>query len=220
MKAESHRIVPRLGVVLLSLLLSACSAMRETTQDLDHVFGPDYVAQVKVSGAVHPKRILLLPFGGSVTVEQKEEFERQFVSKLGESVTVVPWSYGMGMNRLVMPSEGEVQGRARELGCDAILHVEASDHRPYPPVRVVVRTILEAPDGSVLARTFGDYDAQDKSVANSARRYDQRKLQKTLDADRSMSILRSDRLFLRFAADHMAGTVLQLITSSLTVPSS
>ena len=201
-------------LALASLYLAGC-ATEEVKREQDHVFGAEYRPVIHREKGKMPSKILYIrPHG--LSPEQDADFKRNFSASVAPSIVLVDATGPLVEESRPVPSEKELKAKATTLECEGILYVKLKDHRPYPPIRVIVEIILEDLTGEVLVQFTGDYDGQVVSVANAARRFYQSKLQRTSDPGKSMSILGSDSLFLRFAADNSAQTLNEAICPSIS----
>jgi hypothetical protein len=190
--------------ILVWGLVGCASFSKEATSDFDFVYGPDYRVQLDRQGVEKPQRLLILPLRGVLPSEEAVDFLRNFQSSLTTPVVLIqdPEVTNSGPGRGL--DVKEVRAKAEYLGCEGILFLDVKENRPYQPFRVIVETVVENARGETLMRLVGHYDAQDRLVANSARRFYEQGVQKTADPSRSMVILQRKQLFLRFVADHMA----------------
>jgi len=83
--------------------------------------------------------------------------------------------------------------------CDAILFVELSDYRPYPPVAIGWKArLVEWPSRRDLWAADEVFDSGRESVVNAARRYQQTQQRLSGSLQESRSILTSPRRFSQY----------------------
>jgi hypothetical protein len=186
-------------------LLQGCISTKEVTRDMDVVTGPNYQPVVQKYSTYVPSKVLLLPTTGDVSDDYTTKFTEHFQSYVSQfpNTKIVPWSataQESSMRELRL-SKTDVMKRAQSLGCDAILYISLSDERFNPPWNLRVKLVLEqAATGETLLATVGEYDAGNRVVSNSARRFYQGQMTRGIDPDRSKSVLANTSDFIKFTA--------------------
>ncbi len=209
-----NRLLANLLLVLCVSVLAGCMAYDEGKEGMDFVLGDDYKPPVDRLTAYTPKRILLLPVTGHIDDRYKHEFLNTFRSTLNDQPywTVIDWPEStLGGNRLEV-LRPDAQEMATRLQCDAILFVRMEDSSVYPPLRQCVRYTLEMTGtGQVAVSAFQDYDTNMTPVANSARRFYQHEMNRQLAPDKSLIILNSNPLFLKYVATESANSLKKML---------
>jgi hypothetical protein len=211
----------RVAALALAALLVpvACIAVDETKGALDIPLGPDYLPLVTRDPAVWPRKVLILPVSGFVKDETRAEFEREFLAALRPRV---PWNIVLydGADSTtpdLQVSEEAALTRARTIGAGSILQINLDSEEIYAPLRLTAEIRMQSvADGHTFYRLDADYDARNKIVANSARRFYQKDIQNRGVPDKSESILHNRPDFLRFTGTYTG----QLVGNSFTVPTS
>jgi hypothetical protein len=186
-------------------LLQGCISTKEVTRDMDVVTGPNYQPVVQKYSTFVPEKVLLLPTTGDVSDDYTTKFTDFFQNYVSQfpNTKIIPWSstpQETSMRELRL-SKTDVMKRAQSLGCDAIMYVSLNDERFNPPWNLRVKIVLEqASTGETILETTGEYDAGNRVVSNSARRFYQGQMTRGIDPDRSKSVLANTTDFIRFAA--------------------
>lgn len=219
---STSRPARRLPLLLLLIFVSGC----ETITMTDSVFGPSYVpTNVSVASPRLPencRRVAMLPLAAAsadATWEQGRQdlepvvrteltkcgrFEAIFVStsQMSEWTTKRSWRATD-----VLPADMLARVHS-ETGCDAILFIELSDYRPYPPVAIGWKArLVEWPSRRDLWAVDEVFDSGREKVVNAARRYqmEQQKLSGALQESRS--ILASPRRFAQYTLQALFETL-------------
>jgi hypothetical protein len=202
-------------VLLWAALLSGCEVLetKEATRDLDFVVGGDYRVPFRVMEPIQPRSLFLMPIESSVPETYTATFRSDFLGHLERNATfaVVPWDRYPNRRANPRMARADWVEYARGLGCDALLYIKLGPSQPYPPLRLNVTIGVEQLDvvGSA-ALANADYDAAQRLVANSARRFYQQRMQRATVLDKSMHILQNMDMFTRFVAQHAAAGLIQV----------
>ena len=204
--------------IFFLFFFAGCVSVPEATSEFDIVLGDDYVAPIhKYSEKKLPARILFLPVQTNIEKSYANDFIVRFTNEFRGAALIVPPSWGP---RNVPPTRLEAENLAMENNCDLILFMKLLQPSPYPPLQLVVDiTLQRVGDDMVYWQGVADYDTSINRVANSARRYLQKHLNKANTPDKSLNILRNNRLFIQFTAWHLGQHLNRLSQSAPPPPS-
>ncbi|MFT3783352.1 MAG: hypothetical protein QM790_15180 [Nibricoccus sp.] len=175
------------ALALLSLLLSACSAIvKRDGAVVGPFFTPTNVTNLpKLPAEI--RRVLVLPVWGgpNLTEETLNSFDTVCQTELSRTgkFEVVPLSRqalaeitGMrqlsSVEKLPATLQKKVFALQNPYGADAVLFIDVTSYSPYTPLLVGFRVKLaRVTDGEVVWAADNVFSAADQSVANSARHH-------------------------------------------------
>lgn len=203
MLLKSLKFFSVLGLLFLPIIFQSCTAVPEATADYDIVFGDDYAPPIKkLTDTKVPEAVLLIPIPQKISSDYYKEFVSKFVTYYKERSLILPPGWKKWTQ---CPTPAEVQSLVQDTMSDAILFLKIEQPSAYPPMRIKVDVTLQlVKNDYILWEGAADYDAAQETVANSARRFLQKKLRRPNDPDKSLTILKNNYLFIHFAAWNLA----------------
>jgi hypothetical protein len=191
-------------IFFTTLLFIGCASYNELMHEsgFDVVIGDNYEPAITKWSANRPATVLFLPMQKGVDPVYSRLFFEEFQKRFIGLQWIVPRDWDMPYQ---LPKQLKINDLVKKYGCDAILMIKMEHLSAYPPIRVTAEVILEqVEDGLTLWKGVADYDAGEETVANSARRYTQKVLNRKDAPDSSLYILRDNRQFIPFAAYDLA----------------
>lgn len=197
------------AVLAVFFMLQGCVAVSEITSDYDIVLGKNFAPPIHRYSQDIPIQALFIPVFDSKNENiVVDEFEKNLVL-----LRLIP----TGQSFTSAPTKEEVQALASRYKCDVVLFLKVDHTREYPPPFFTIKIVLQRVDnGFVLWEGAINYDGSQRLVANSARRYTQKILNKQVTIDKSLEILRDNTIFARFVGWHVAQSLNTWSTISLT----
>ena len=217
MMMRHRRLAP-----LLILLLAGCSALTPE----DAVVGPDYhpgnvfLAAPQLDKSLRSVAVLPLTADGRLAdgtagIMAMEPVVRGELTKLKrfELTFVTPQQLREWTSRNSWNAEDELppsffESLRKHIHCDGIMFSQLTQYQAYPPLSLGWRfKLVDGVSCQVVWAVDEIFDARDKAVANSARRYQQ--ASETLGAEPpdSKVILTSPARFAHYTAAAMLGTI-------------
>ena len=208
--------------ILLLGLTAGCSSLPLG----DVVFGPSYMpTNISVAAPRLPeqcRRVAVLPMASAADEttwergrQDLEPVMRSELVKCGRFESVfIPASQMENWtgNRHWRASEALPAGLLARIheatACDAILFVELSDYRPYPPVAIGWKArLVEWPSRRDLWAADEVFDSGRETVVNAARRYQKDQQRQSGSLQESRSILTSPRRFAQYTVHALLETL-------------